>query len=819
MNMIDEKEFIKQNNIRVNRKIKYIFWSSLLVGPLISIGSYFGIFCVEYRMILRVIIGCLLLNVIYYFLNLNIKYHNITRYFAMILLETFIVVISTYQGVGIYITYGLVPLMSCVYYDHKFSRNICIMCYFFMVISLYVRSFDESQVFNQVNPNFTPIVWFISFGLGFTIEYIFVFITVMIVSKYAKTFFDALFNQNIENINVKTQVKIKNDFFASMSHEIRTPINAIIGMDEMILEESNEEVIREYAQNIKDASESLLSTVNDILDVSKMEAHKLRIINNPYDVYELIKDEVDLVKLKMQKKGLTFNVEISQDMPSVLYGDEMRIKQVMTNILSNAFKYTQKGFINIYVSCIYTKVEDIKEYDIYQSDIQEYVRLVIAVEDTGVGIRQEALSSIFESFERVDEERNRKIQGTGLGMNITEKLVNLMDGYIDVESIYGEGSTFTVEIPQGIVDKTPIKNTIETYKEKNIEKKPYQVDFIAPNAKILVVDDNEMNLAVVKALLKKYKVQLQTAGSGRECLELVKHNRYDIIFLDHMMPEMDGIETLNKMKVQKENISRESKVIALTANAIKGAREKYLEAGFEDYVEKPINSKILGSIIQKNLSQDLIEFIKKENEEFSNVAFGLFENMEEIIENVGGLDTYNEILKNYYLAIDCIENEINEYFEKIDVDDNLKNYTIKVHALKSSAKTIGAKDLAELAQEMEYYGKNGEVDKIKLNHNMFLEKQMTIKSKIEPYVLSLIQNESSEECMIRTKEELVEKFKDLETAIENMDIDLADEIVAQIDKTEFSHKFDKLNMELKESILNINIDRAKELIGVILKNI
>ena len=819
MNMIDEKEFIKQNNIRVNRKIKYIFWSSLLVGPLISIGSYFGIFCVEYRMILRVIIGCLLLNVIYYFLNLNIKYHNITRYFAMILLETFIVVISTYQGVGIYITYGLVPLMSCVYYDHKFSRNICIMCYFFMVISLYVRSFDESQVFNQVNPNFTPIVWFISFGLGFTIEYIFVFITVMIVSKYAKTFFDALFNQNIENINVKTQVKIKNDFFASMSHEIRTPINAIIGMDEMILEESNEEVIREYAQNIKDASESLLSTVNDILDVSKMEAHKLRIINNPYDVYELIKDEVDLVKLKMQKKGLTFNVEISQDMPSVLYGDEMRIKQVMTNILSNAFKYTQKGFINIYVSCIYTKVEDIKEYDIYQSDIQEYVRLVIAVEDTGVGIKQEALSSIFESFERVDEERNRKIQGTGLGMNITEKLVNLMDGYIDVESIYGEGSTFTVEIPQGIVDKTPIKNTIETYKEKNIEKKPYQVDFIAPNAKILVVDDNEMNLAVVKALLKKYKVQLQTAGSGRECLELVKHNRYDIKFLDHMMPEMDGIETLNKMKVQKENISRESKVIALTANAIKGAREKYLEAGFEDYVEKPINSKILGSIIQKNLSQDLIEFIKKENEEFSNVAFGLFENMEEIIENVGGLDTYNEILKNYYLAIDCIENEINEYFEKIDVDDNLKNYTIKVHALKSSAKTIGAKDLAELAQEMEYYGKNGEVDKIKLNHNMFLEKQMTIKSKIEPYVLSLIQNESSEECMIRTKEELVEKFKDLETAIENMDIDLADEIVAQIDKTEFSHKFDKLNMELKESILNINIDRAKELIGVILKNI
>ncbi|MDY3827686.1 MAG: response regulator [Clostridium sp.] len=819
MNMIDEKEFIKQNNIRVNRKIKYIFWSSLLVGPLISIGSYFGIFCVEYRMILRVIIGCLLLNVIYYFLNLNIKYHNITRYFAMILLETFIVVISTYQGVGIYITYGLVPLMSCVYYDHKFSRNICIMCYFFMVISLYVRSFDESQVFNQVNPNFTPIVWFISFGLGFTIEYIFVFITVMIVSKYAKTFFDALFNQNIENINVKTQVKIKNDFFASMSHEIRTPINAIIGMDEMILEESNEEVIREYAQNIKDASESLLSTVNDILDVSKMEAHKLRIINNPYDVYELIKDEVDLVKLKMQKKGLTFNVEISQDMPSVLYGDEMRIKQVMTNILSNAFKYTQKGFINIYVSCIYTKVEDIKEYDIYQSDIQEYVRLVIAVEDTGVGIKQEALSSIFESFERVDEERNRKIQGTGLGMNITAKLVNLMYGYIDVESIYGEGSTFTVEIPQGIVDKTPIKNTIETYKEKNIEKKPYQVDFIAPNAKILVVDDNEMNLAVVKALLKKYKVQLQTAGSGRECLELVKHNRYDIIFLDHMMPEMDGIETLNKMKVQKENISRESKVIALTANAIKGAREKYLEAGFEDYVEKPINSKILGSIIQKNLSQDLIEFIKKENEEFSNVAFGLFENMEEIIENVGGLDTYNEILKNYYLAIDCIENEINEYFEKIDVDDNLKNYTIKVHALKSSAKTIGAKDLAELAQEMEYYGKNGEVDKIKLNHNMFLEKQMTIKSKIEPYVLSLIQNESSEECMIRTKEELVEKFKDLETAIENMDIDLADEIVAQIDKTEFSHKFDKLNMELKESILNINIDRAKELIGFILKNI
>ena len=385
----------------------------------------------------------------------------------------------------------------------------------------------------------------------------------------------------------------KSQFLANMSHEIRTPINGILGMDSMLLKECQDEGLREYAKNIQSAGQSLLSIINDILDISKIESGKLEIIPTRYELFSILNDCYNLTKVKIEEKPITLHMKINENIPAKLYGDEVRIRQVMNNFLSNSAKYTHEGSITFGVD--------------YEEKSEGEIWLIITVSDTGIGIKEEDLEKLFASFTRIEEKRNRNIEGTGLGLSLTKNLVDLMQGEITVKSSNEEGSCFTAKIPQKIIDKTPMGDFDKRYRQYIHQSEEQAISLCAPDAKILVVDDVPMNLIVVKGLLKATKIQIDTAKNGANCLELVQKNRYDIIFLDHLMPEMDGIETLQNMKLLEENPNRNTPVIMLTANAIVGAKEEYMEAGFTDYLTKPVQETLLHEMIMKYLPKELYE--------------------------------------------------------------------------------------------------------------------------------------------------------------------------------------------------------------------
>lgn len=386
----------------------------------------------------------------------------------------------------------------------------------------------------------------------------------------------------------------KDKFLANMSHEIRTPINTVIGMNEMILRENKDNTIQEYAKNIQSASRMLLSLINDVLDFSKIEAGKLEVTENPYHLSSLLNDVIMGIKVRAQNKKLSLHLNIDENMPAVLKGDEIRIRQIMNNLLSNAVKYTSEGSITFSAKGV-------------QND--DRFMLEVSVQDTGNGIKKEDMARLFDSFQRLELNKNRYIEGTGLGLSITKQLVNQMQGSIDVQSEYGKGSCFTVCIPQEVVDSQPMGDLEKAYKnaatsQGTIEKQEEKKHLYAPNASVLVVDDNKMNLTVVKALLKRSAIQLDFAMGGEECLEFTRNKKYDLILMDHMMPEPDGVETLHMLREEKDNVNQNTTVIVLTANAIAGAAEQYLQEGFADYLAKPVVGEKLEEVLAKYLDSE-----------------------------------------------------------------------------------------------------------------------------------------------------------------------------------------------------------------------
>ena len=403
----------------------------------------------------------------------------------------------------------------------------------------------------------------------------------------------------------------KSAFLSSMSHEIRTPINAVLGMDEMILRESNEDNVIGYANDIMSAGHSLLGIVNDVLDFSKIEAGKLSIIPVEYEFSSVINDLYTVIRKRALDKGLELKLDIDPSIPSVLYGDEIRLKQVVTNILTNAVKYTEEGSVTLTVKRVSREKEAFSDGSECHGNacFARPVYLFVEVKDTGIGIKEEDMKKLFNPFERMDENRNRTIEGTGLGLNITESLLNLMESELSVESVYGEGSAFSFTIKQGISRDEPVGD-IKSRLERSREKKKYAARFTAPFASILVVDDTRMNLDVIKNLLKKTRMSIDTAESGQEALSCVREKEYDIIFLDHRMPNMDGVECLKRMKEMEDNKSADAPVISLTANAISGAREFYLTSGFSDYLTKPIDPAKLDDILIRYLPKEKVRFSK-----------------------------------------------------------------------------------------------------------------------------------------------------------------------------------------------------------------
>ncbi len=382
--------------------------------------------------------------------------------------------------------------------------------------------------------------------------------------------------------------RAKSDFLANMSHEIRTPMNAILGMDEMILRTAPGDPIRKYALDIQSAGKTLLSIINDILDLSKIESGKMELMPVEYSTASVINDVVNMTMKKAEDKGLQYHLSVSEELPSGLLGDEIRIRQVMLNLINNAIKYTPEGSVSVDVS--------------YKAE-EEMLRVCIS--DTGIGIRDEDLSKLFGSFQRLEEDKNRNIEGTGLGLNISMRLVRMMDGTISVKSQYGEGTTFTAMMKQKVVDPTPVGDFAQNLLRVQEHAEEFRPALIAPFARVLVVDDNDMNLEVIEGLLEGTKIRVTTAESGTECLEALKESAFDLIFLDQMMPGMSGAQTLSEIRGQ--HLADDTPVIALTADAIVGARDNYIREGFNDYLSKPVMYDALETMLLKHLPEELIQ--------------------------------------------------------------------------------------------------------------------------------------------------------------------------------------------------------------------
>lgn len=385
----------------------------------------------------------------------------------------------------------------------------------------------------------------------------------------------------------------KTSFFANMSHEIRTPINTIIGLNEVILRSEISDEVAQNAIDIQNASKMLLELINDILDISQIETDKMEIIPVNYSSKDMFMELIDMIRVRMNEKNLDFLLDIDESLPAVLYGDERRIKQIILNLLTNAVKYTIRGSVTLSVECEYIAADKIS--------------MKVAVQDTGIGIKTENIDYLFDVFSRISEDGTRKIEGSGLGLPIVKQLVDLMGGTITVDSIYTKGSVFTVTIEQTVIDTTPIG--IGAFSEKTENgRKPYVQSFEAPEARVLVVDDAEMNLVVVKKLLEATKVQIDTASSASECLERTLEKSYDLIILDYQMPEMDGVATMNAVKVQQNGLCRTAKFIVLTASAMMDKDLNYQELGFDGYIVKPINGRDMETEILRLLPPDIVEY-------------------------------------------------------------------------------------------------------------------------------------------------------------------------------------------------------------------
>ena len=485
--------------------------------------------------------------------------------------------------------------------------------------------------------------------------------------------------------------RAKSDFLANMSHEIRTPINAVIGMNEMILRESDDETVLGYAENIKKASRSLLSIINDILDFSKIESGKMDITEQQYSLSDMLHNVVNMVKIKAEKKGLGFDVTVDRTLPDKLIGDDVRVTQIMLNLLNNAVKYTHEGTVSL---------------DVSGETAEEKTVLKITVKDTGIGIKEEDIPLLFQDFQRLDMTQNRNIEGTGLGLVITHRLSELMGGRIEVSSVYGEGSQFVVYIPQ-ITNGDELIGEFGNRASEKSDKEKYHSVFTAPEAEILIVDDNEMNLIVARNLLKKTEIRITQCKSGKEALQYMQEKRFDVILLDHMMPEMDGIETLERSRTLERNKCEGVPVIALTANVVSGVREMYLNAGFTDYIGKPIDGELFEEMLARYIPKEKIVYSEKtepanDKQTEENVSDSEQLDVSLGLKYCGGdEEMYREILEIYCEEYD----ETVSNFERMLSESDWKNYTISIHALKSNSLNVGAAALSKRCLELEKAGK------------------------------------------------------------------------------------------------------------------
>ena len=578
----------------------------------------------------------------------------------------------------------------------------------------------------------------------------------------------------VRNEKAKLEVadKIQSEFFANMSHEIRTPINTVIGMNEMILRESHDDAVLSYAQDIQASGHALLSLVNDILDFSRIESGGIKLVPKAYELADILHDINSMVRFRAEWKGLRFSIIVDEDTPAVLFGDSFRVREVILNLLDNAIKYTEKGSISLSVS--FREMEIAEEEDAEKTvqgnngvsiigpdsyllqteekgtDYAKAVELCFTVKDTGVGIKESDQNLIFQKFQRVHAGWHQNVQGTGLGLPITHYLVNIMNGHIELQSKLGEGSSFSAYLPQLSLKEECIGNYEERYLKHKGNRRDYNKGFIASDAKILVVDDNELNVRLVQNLLKRTEVQMDVAFSGEECLEKMKENTYDIAYLDYMMPGMDGEETLKRIRELgiENRYGRSIPVIAFSSNMLPGMRQKYLNASFDAYLAKPVDGNELEKTLYTFLPENLIR--KKSNEEFFESEMkqhNITENSEEekILNREMGLKYCMQDEKVYREILTLFKESSAEKMQELETafagSDYVK-YRLYAHGLKTTSLTVGAIQVSEDAKKLEHAAKQvvEGVEKeeamhyIRYNHKSFMRLYQRTVQEIAEYL-------------------------------------------------------------------------------------
>ncbi|MCI7768368.1 MAG: PocR ligand-binding domain-containing protein [Oscillospiraceae bacterium] len=699
------------------------------------------------------------------------------------------------------------------------------------------------------------------------------------------------------NREIEKASNMKSDFLANMSHEIRTPMNAVLGMVDLALREEMSPAARGFLNQIKVSSKNLLVIINDILDFSKIESGKMEIICENYEFYSVISDIANIINNRIANKDIEFTLDISPDIPKKLYGDNSRLHQILINLLNNAVKFTHHGEVHLKVS---GEVKD-----------EDEIILKIEVRDTGIGIKNQDMKMLFNSFQQVDSKRNRNVEGTGLGLAICHQLLGLMGGNIRVESEYEKGTTFFVELPQKIVNTMPefplpdkklmvaVRSDNEYFKRQlsidldrigaefvdfdfddsladlrpdyliveqslipeaqidyinshkdmtciavtdyasqsavmlpnqKVIKKPVfamalynamgisninlndaasEADaftFTAPDAHILIVDDNSINLAVAKGLLEPLKMQVDTASSAAEAIEKLKQDMYDLIFMDHMMPEVDGVEATRIIRRLMPDYNGVP-IIALTANAVSGAKEMFLEEGMDDFVAKPIEIKEITAKLRKWLpTKKIIHDTTSKTEQKETVLNIPGLETEQAVQRLGSSALYMTVLKEYYKAISVKSEVIENHFYA----ERWRDYTIEVHSLKSTSRQIGATALAELAAELEKAGNEGNIALIKEKTEDMLRQYYSMKALLSPI---FPEEEEKKGRRSADKDDITRLLDKMQEALDNFDSLMIDEVIEEMSGFDYSDEQKNCFDSLKQAAEISDIDSCAETVN------
>ena len=733
---MDSNDIFDENDRRVLQTLTRVMRWLWAMFPLIYLGNIIHLFKIDYcELNILTAIAFVILWLPTFIERMGASL-MVRRYFCVLGMGCIIAMLATNENIGVYMTYTLAMVTSLLFFNAAFTFKISIFSYVLIVISLYFRAPGANH-----GEFSSDTFWWISRSAGFLIEAIAMTLLCITIAKLTHRLLENLDNarkkaQHSDELrkawaeaeaarkNAESANMAKSFFLANMSHEIRTPINGILGMNTMLLKECKDATLLEYAQNIQNAGHTLLSLVNDVLDITKIESGKMELLIGDYDLFAVLNDCYSVADPRAQSKGLEFNINVNPKTPSLLSGDEVRLRQIINNLLSNAIKYTPSGTVDLLV--------DFKTLP--EENSNKRIELVVIVADTGIGIRSDDRGKLFQSFERIDLDRNRNIEGTGLGLNLTKKLVEMMDGRVLVKSVYGSGSVFEVHVPQPVIGDAVIGNFMERHKEfisfnSGVKK------FKAKNARLLVVDDVSMNLKVVCGLLKETEIKVDTATNGEDALALVEENHYDLILLDHMMPVMDGIETLQCMKDIKSFDIKKTPVVMLTANAVVGAKDAYIQAGFTDYITKPIREEVLLTTVKKLLPPELIDKVDVAEKNSPMSTLHSVDDLSGVLDTATGLG-YCMNDKGFYreMLVEYVKNDRLADLESSFAKGDFENYRINMHSLKSTSLTIGAVALSETAKTIEIACKEGNVDFVRSQHEKCMADYKTVLEKLSNYL-------------------------------------------------------------------------------------